>query len=57
MSQHWANLFTELEEVFASSNVASALRSILGEDYAMHRHRHLHSSSENDQVFHADSHW
>ena len=47
----------ELEQVFASDSVKSALRSVLGDSYAMHRHRHLHSSTDRDQVFHADSHW
>ena len=46
----------ELGAVFDSPTVAGALRSVLGENYLMHRHRHMHSSSGRDQVFHKDSH-
>ena len=47
----------ELQQVFDTPLVSGALRSVLGEGYAMHRHRYLHSSSKTDQVFHKDSHW
>jgi hypothetical protein len=47
----------ELAEVFSSPVVAGALTSVLGASYCMHRHRHLHSSGETDQVYHKDSHW
>eukprot|EP01052_Picozoa_sp_SAG31_P005515 SAG31_NODE_243_length_19342_cov_12.906459_18_plen_496_part_00 len=48
----------ELQRVFNAPTVAGALQSVLGPNYAMHRHRHLHFSSlGRDQVFHKDSHW
>ena len=46
----------ELQSVFESPTVAGALQSVLGDGYLMHRHRHMHSSSGRDQVFHKDSH-
>lgn len=46
-----------LQQVFDTPLVSGALRSVLGSGYAIHRHRHLHSSSTTDQFFHKDSHW
>jgi hypothetical protein len=42
--------FPELQEIFAAPSVTGALTSLLGRNYKMHAHRHLHASSPYDQV-------
>ncbi|OLP88043.1 hypothetical protein AK812_SmicGene30655 [Symbiodinium microadriaticum] len=47
----------ELHQVLEVPHVRQALTSILGEGYMLHGHRHLHVSSENNQMWHKDSYW
>lgn len=47
----------ELRQVIELPQVRSALTSVLGEHYILHGHRHLHTSSEHDQMWHKDSYW
>lgn len=47
----------ELGDVLSSSPVHEALKSILGEEYLLHGHRHLHVSSNQEQMWHKDSYW
>ena len=50
----------DLGAVYQAPAVVGAISSVLGENYVMHPHRHLHSTSlgtRNDQNFHMDSYW
>lgn len=47
----------ELAQAIEAPQVRQALSSILGENYMLHGHRHLHASSEADQMWHKDSYW
>eukprot|EP00439_Symbiodinium_sp_Y106_P046071 s2876_g5.t2 len=47
----------ELHQVLEVPHVRQALTSILGDGYMLHGHRHLHVSSENNQMWHKDSYW
>ncbi|CAE8622008.1 unnamed protein product, partial [Polarella glacialis] len=47
----------DLFEVLESPVVDQALRAVLGEDYLLHGHRHLHLSSRAEQMWHKDSYW
>lgn len=49
----------ELQAVFEEPAVRGALTSILGENYAMHSHRHPHQNRPHSdgQGFHKDSYW
>ena len=48
----------EVLEVWSSPTVSGALRSLLGDDYIMHSHRHLHErlpgQDPHDQELHVD---
>jgi hypothetical protein len=45
-----------LQDVLQSATVSGALTSLLGKDYALHPHRHMHqSTTQGDQTFHKDS--
>ena len=44
-------------QVFEDPTVAGALTSVLGEGYAMHGHRALHTTRDADQSWHKDSYW
>jgi hypothetical protein len=48
-------MLPKLRDVFTSSVVRGALRSLLGEDYVINNHRHMHHSSVNsEQSMHKD---
>ena len=52
----------ELGEVFKAPSLVGAVSSVLGENYCMHPHRHMHSRAlgeggKSDQGFHMDSYW
>ena len=49
----------ELQAVFEEPTVRGAFTSILGENYAMHSHRHPHQNRPHSdgQGFHKDSYW
>ncbi len=49
----------ELQAVFEDPAVRGAFTSILGENYAMHSHRHPHQNNPHSdgQGFHKDSYW
>ena len=49
----------ELQAVFEDPTVRGAFTSILGENYAMHSHRHPHRNNPHSdgQGFHKDSYW
>lgn len=50
----------DIGSIYQAPSVVGALSSVLGDDYVMHPHRHLHSTalgSRNDQNFHMDSYW
>ena len=48
-------LLPRLRTVFTSGAVAGALKSLLGEDYAINNHRHMHHSSvSSEQSMHKD---
>ena len=52
----------ELGEVFKSPSLVGAVSSVLGDNYCMHPHRHMHSRAlgeggTSDQGFHMDSYW
>ena len=43
----------ELAEVFQGPTCVGALSSVLGPNYVMHAHRHMHDSSkQGDQKYH-----
>jgi hypothetical protein len=52
-------MIPELQEIYDSPKVRGALKSILGEDYMMHPHRHPHSNPPGfrTQRWHQDSYW
>ena len=37
--------------------VRQALTAVLGENYLLHGHRHLHVSASSNQMWHKDSYW
>jgi hypothetical protein len=49
----------ELDKVYSSPKVAGAIQSILGKDYCLHSHRHLHMSPSGTDIggWHKDSQW
>eukprot|EP00928_Gymnodinium_smaydae_P085704 TRINITY_DN6927_c0_g1_i1.p1 TRINITY_DN6927_c0_g1~~TRINITY_DN6927_c0_g1_i1.p1 ORF type:complete len:825 (+),score=165.68 TRINITY_DN6927_c0_g1_i1:196-2670(+) len=47
----------ELQVVLDRPAPRRALTSVLGRGYLLHAHRHLHYSSEADQMWHKDSYW
>lgn len=47
----------ELHEVLESPSVQKALTAVLGKDYLLHGHRHLHLSTSREQQWHKDSYW
>ena len=52
----------ELGDVFQTATIKGALTSLLGENYGIHPHRHMHSrpfgeAGTSDQGFHMDSYW
>ena len=50
----------DLGAIYQSPAAVGAISSVLGDNYVMHPHRHLHQTtlgSRNDQNFHMDSYW
>jgi hypothetical protein len=52
----------ELGQIFRQPSVVGALTGVLGHNYCMHPHRHMHSRAfgeggRSDQNFHMDSYW
>ncbi|CAJ1431987.1 unnamed protein product [Effrenium voratum] len=47
----------ELYQVLEAPKVKQTLSKVLGENYMLHGHRHLHVSSSNNQMWHKDSYW
>ena len=47
----------EMAQIFEDPSVVAALTAVLGEGYAMHGHRALHTSRDHDQSWHKDSYW
>ena len=47
----------ELQQVLEVPHVRQALTGVLGDGYMLHGHRHLHVSSDNNQMWHKDSYW
>mmetsp|Transcript_12501 Transcript_12501/g.29555 ORF Transcript_12501/g.29555 Transcript_12501/m.29555 type:complete len:601 (+) Transcript_12501:125-1927(+) len=47
----------ELMNVLEAAPLQAAMKAVLGEDYLLHGHRHLHLSSLQEQMWHKDSYW
>jgi hypothetical protein len=49
----------DLENVYRSPRIAGAIESVLGKEYALHSHRHLHMSPSGSDIggWHKDSQW